>query len=230
MPDTFFIIMPLAAAIFGALLTTMGRLPGPCIGAMQHFVVGATCAVIALLTFPHAFFEGHIAPIISGTLAGCAASFLYEFLSAKIDPKLEITLAAILKFSIYGPALRLVSVLDKGAAFGFLVAVAIDCLFTTTVILQASRSRREGVWRTISSAVPPLLIFSGFLLSRPLETIEPDLGNGLVSFFMLLLLFLSFRSLIEDAFERNDRPALCLLFVTGFAAIVLIEDLPVLHH
>lgn len=230
MPDTFFIIMPLAAAIFGALLTTMGRLPGTCIGAMQHFVVGAICAVIALLTFPHAFFEGRVTAILIGTAAGCAASFLYEFLSAKVDPKFEIVLAAILKFSIYGLALRLVSVLDKGAAFGFLVAVAIDCLFTATDILRASRSRREATWRTIGSAALPVLSIAGFLLSRPLEMIDPDIGKGLVSFFMLLLLFLSFRSLIEDAFQRNDRPALCLLFVAGFAMIVFIEDLPVLHH
>lgn len=220
-------LVPIAAAIIGAVLAIL-RPPGPLTtSAVQHFAAGVVFAAAAGEILPDILEQGGIVPTLIGGLAGIAAMLLVGRLEEVTTG--PVGLLATVGVDLFIDGLVLGIAFAAGAQVGVLLTIALtlEVLFlgVTTAIGLGERISSRGRAVVLTAAVV-LLMPLGVLAAAPVGFAPAPVKTGLFAFGLIALLYLVTEELLVEAHEQTeDRPWITALFFLGFLLLLLIQEM-----
>ncbi|MDQ0317206.1 transporter [Amorphus orientalis] len=222
-----FAMVPVGAALIGALIALM-RPPGPLVtSGVQHFAAGVVFAAAAGEILPDILEAGGIVPTLIGGLLGIGAMLLV----GRLEQRSEGTagLLATVGVDLFIDGLVLGIAFAAGAAAGILLTVALtlEVLFlaVSTALGLGEKVASKGRAVVLTVAVV-LLLPVGVLVASPVALAPEAVKTALFSFGLIALLYLVTEELLVEAHEEvEDRPWITALFFLGFLSLLLIQEM-----
>ncbi|MEW5421650.1 ZIP family metal transporter [Amorphus sp. 3PC139-8] len=219
-------LIPVAAAVVGALLAIFRR-PGPVLtSAVQHFAAGVVFAAAAGEILPDILDEGGVMPTLIGGFAGIAAMLLVGQLEKIAKGPVGLLTTVGVDLLIDGLVLGIAFAAGASAGILLTAALTLEVLFlgvsTAIGLGEEMSSRLKAVLATVAVV---LLMPVGVLLSAPVAFAEPAVKAGLFAFGLIALLYLVTEELLVEAHEQaEDRPWVTALFFIGFLVLILLQE------
>lgn len=216
-------LIPVAAAILGAIITAWRR-PGPqTVSAIQHFAAGVVFAAAAGEVLPDLKHAGAVWPVMIGGGAGIAVMLLIEALERKFSGPVGMLATVGVDIFVDGLVLGLAFLAGQSQGLLLTIALTIEILFLgLTVALGLRRSGR--VRSVVFTALLALLLPVGALMARPIGLLPGPVVTGFLAFGLVALLYLVTEELLVEAHETPDKPWIAAMFFVGFLAMLLLAD------
>jgi ZIP family zinc transporter len=219
-----FVLFPVAAAAFGAVVA-VNRRPGPVTtSAIQHFTAGVVFAAAAGEILPDLKHQGFW-PVIVGSVAGVVAMLGVKRLEGAAWGSLGLLVAVAVDLLIDGLVLGLGFVAGQREGLLLTVALTLEVLFlglaVTAELAKQEISRIKVVAMTAGLA---LLLPVGALAAIPVSGLSKPMITGFFAFGLVALLYLVVEELLVEAHEVPDRPWVAAMFFAGFLLLFMLEQ------
>jgi ZIP family zinc transporter len=218
-------LIPVAAMMVGALLTTW-RKPGPAFTAgVQHLAAGVVFAAAAGEILPdlkHA--QSPIAVLVGGVL-GIGAMLLIRRIGEKAKGPIGLTTLIGVDLLIDGLVVGLGFVAAVETGLLLTIALSLEVLFIGVSLALELRERdwpRAKLLLTVL-AIGLLLPIGGFA-GLAAAALPQLFLTGLFAFGLIALLYLVTEELLVEAHEAPEGPIVTSMFFLGFLALLMIEE------
>lgn len=219
-------LIPVAAAIFGAIVAAYIR-PGPIVAsAIQHFAAGVVFAAAAGEVLPSVKHNAALWPIAIGGGAGIIVMLLFKELGERTKGQTGLVALIGVDLFIDGLVLGLGFAASAKAGILLTIALTLEVLFLglslAAELSEAAVSRARSVG--LVSAVA-LLLPAGVLAATSIAQLSPNILTGFFTFGLIALLYLVTEELLVEAHKTPDRPWVTALFFIGFLLLLVVEEL-----
>lgn len=219
-------LLPVTAAILGAIVAAYHR-PGPIVAsAIQHFAAGVVFAAAASEILPSLKHQASIWPIVVGGGAGIVVMLLIKEIGERTQGQTGlITLVGVDVF-IDGLVLGLGFAASAKAGLLLTIALTLEVLFLALSLAAELDDAAVARVRTVGvvAAIALLLPF-GVVAAAALGNLSPSIITGFFAFGLIALLYLVTEELLVEAHETPDRPWVTALFFIGFLLLLILEEL-----
>lgn len=219
-------IMPVLAALIGAIVAVWRR-PGPAlVGAIQHLAAGVVFAAAATEILPDVKHQGSAIATLAGGVAGMVAMLSLKMLEERIRGPLALIGAIGVDLLIDGLVLGLAFIAGAQAGILLTVALTLEVLFLGVTVTEelgdtiASKARIVALTFGLG-----LLLPLGTLIALPVAGLPPAIVTGFLSFGLVALLYLVTEELLVDAHEKPDTPLISAMFFVGFLSLLLLDEM-----
>lgn len=219
-------LIPVAAAIFGALVAAYIR-PGPIVAsAIQHFAAGVVFAAAAGEVLPSVKHNAALWPIVIGGGAGIIVMLLFKELGQRTEGQNGLVALIGVDLFIDGLVLGLGFAASAKAGTLLTIALTLEVLFLglslAAELSEAAISRARSVGLVGAVA---LLLPAGVIAASSIAQLSPSILTGFFTFGLIALLYLVTEELLVEAHETPDRPWVTALFFIGFLLLLVLEEL-----
>jgi ZIP family zinc transporter len=219
-------LIPVSAALLGAVAAVSVR-PGPLlVSAIQHFAAGVVFAAAAGEILPDVVHGGSAWATVIGGSVGVVTMLLVKELEERFRGPAGLLTAVGVDVLIDGLVLGIGFAAGARAGLLLTIALTLEVLFlgltAATELAETVRSRIRIV--AIVGALV-LLLPLGTLLATPLSTLPDVVVTGFFSFGLVALLYLVTEELLVEAHETPDRPWVTAMFFAGFLALLVLEEM-----
>jgi ZIP family zinc transporter len=218
-------LVPVIAAVLGAIMV-MWRRPGPVlVSAIQHFTAGVVFAAAAGEILPDVMHRGSpFATLIGGAL-GVGAMLLVKQMETWAKGPVGLMTAVGIDVLIDGLVLGLGFAAGQKQGLLLTVALTLELLFLSlTVTTELSERFKSPILLLAITAGLAMLLPAGALFAVPAATFPPQVLTALFSFALMALLYLVTEELLSEAHEVPDKPWVTASFFTGFLFLLLLEE------
>lgn len=221
-----FTLVPVAAAIFGAVFAALRR-PGPLSeSAIQHFAAGVVFAAAAAEVLPDLKHSTSIWPIVVGGGIGITVMLLVKELGERTSGTTGLAALVALDIFIDGLVLGLGFAVRPKAGLLLAIALTLEVLFLglsfASELNKTTLSKTRGV---LLVAIVALFLPVGVASATFVAHISPPVLVGFFAFALIALLYLVTEELLVEAHERPDRPWITALFFIGFLLLLILDQL-----
>ena len=223
MSAILYTLIPLAAVLAGAILSTVRRPGAGFVSAMQHLAAGAV-----FLPPPPPRPPPNASPVATllGGMAGVAVMLLLKELEGRAKGPVAMLGAVGIDILVDGLVLGLAFVAGEKAGILLTVALTLEVLFlglTVTAELGETIASKLRVIATVFGL--SLLLPLGAAIAMPVAVLPTPVIVGFLSFGLMALLYLVTEELLAEAHERPDSPLISAMFFVGFLGLLVIEEL-----
>ena len=229
-----FSLMPLVAAIIGAVIAARHP-PGAAMRSnIQHLAAGVVFSVVAVEILPDVIHRQHPLLLTTGFALGVALMLGLEWYSGRTE-KIEgaaagetsnMGLLAALGIDVFLDGLLIAISFKAGAQAGKMLALALSVELLSTALALSSTLSRQGMGFSrivaINAAVFFLLVAGSAAGAWFSPYIEGALLDLILSFGLAALLFLVTEELLVEAHKEPETPISTALFFIGFLAFLLL--------
>ncbi|MCB1883661.1 MAG: transporter [Geminicoccaceae bacterium] len=219
------LLVPVAAAIVGAVVAVNAR-PGPVVvSAVQHFAAGVVFAAAAGEILPDLKHAGAATPVLIGGTAGVAVMLGVKAMEGRAKGPLGLMAAVGVDMLIDGLVLGLGFVASVKEGLLLTVALTLEVLFLGVAVATelgdgpSSKLRVVGITAGLVALMPV-----GALLAFPVAAFPTPVLTGFFAFGLVALLYLVTEELLVEAHEVPDRPWTTAMFFAGFLILLLLEE------
>lgn len=226
-PATFgFTLVPVVAALLGAIFAT-ARKPGPqTVSAIQHFAAGVVFAAAASELLPDLFHQHSAIGTLIGGALGVATMLGIKSIEERFKGPAGLLTAIGVDVLIDGLVLGIAFVAGARAGLLLTIALTIELLFLALPVTVALQARAVSRLQTIVVATAlALLLPLGALLGSPASALSGPWLAGVFAFGLMALLYLVTEELLVEAHETPDRPWISAMFFAGFLLLILLEEM-----
>lgn len=221
-----FTLIPVVAAVLGAIVAASIR-PGPSsASAIQHFAAGVVFAAAASEVLPNLKHGGSLWPIAIGGGAGIVVMLLVKELGERTKGSSGLVALVAVDVLIDGLVLGLGFAAGPKAGTLLTIALTLEVLFLglslATELSEGSVSRLRTIG--IVAAVA-LLLPVGVFAASGVAQFSLAIRTGFFAFGLIALLYLVTEELLVEAHETPDRPWVTSLFFIGFLLLLLLEEM-----
>jgi ZIP family zinc transporter len=218
-------IVPIAAALMGALLAILRR-PSPIVvSAVQHFAAGVVFAAAAVEILPQVKHANAVWPVVIGGALGVAAMLGLRALGERMHGRVGLISLIGVDIFIDGVVLGLAFAAGEKAGLLLTFALTIEVLFLALSLSGELGDDMRGARLFALTAGIVLMMPLGVLASTPLAAASPTFVTGAFAFGLVALLYLVTEELLVSAHEVEDRPWATALFFVGFLLLLVLEDI-----
>lgn len=226
MGSVSYTLIPIAALIFGSLLT-MVRRPGPGImSGMQHLAAGVVFAAAAVEVLPQVMHQNSPWATLIGGAVGLALMLGLKAFEGRLGSGMAFLAAIAVDILVDGLVLGLGFIAGDKAGLLLTIALTLEVFFigisTAFALAESSRSKLRPI---IVTTALGLLLPVGTVLSTPVSAASPTVQAGFLAFGLIALLYLVTEELLTEAHESPDSPLISSMFFVGFLGLLLLEEL-----
>lgn len=218
-------VIPVAAAILGALLAVNTRPSPAVVSAVQHFAAGVVFAAASAEILPDLMH--YRAPV--ATLTGGAIGVVLMLLIMQIEARWKgpVGMVVTTGVDLVVDGLVLGIGFTAGAKAGVLLTVALtlEVLFLGLTVADTLGGAKARVRAVMGTALLMLGLPLGTILATPVSHLPGPVVAGFLSFGLMALLYLVTEELLVEAHEKPDRPWITSLFFVGFLSVLLLDQL-----
>lgn len=218
-------LVPVGAAILGALLAVNTRPPASVVSAVQHLAAGVVFAATAVEILPDLLH--YKAPV--ATLVGGAAGITLMLLVMRLEEawKGPVGMVAATGIDLLVDGLVLGIGFAAGAKAGALLTVALtlEVLFLGLTLAEALGGSGSRTRAVVGTGLLMLGLPLGALVAAPVSTLPGEYVAAFLSFGAMALLYLVTEELLVEAHEKPDSPWITSAFFVGFLAVLLLDEL-----
>ena len=226
-------LLPVIAAILGAVIATL-RPPGPRMrSALQHFAAGVVFAVVAVELMPDIIRQHKPVPVIIGFTLGIGIMLGIRSLTRKAEEKsqppegaLPTAMLAAIGTDILIDGFLIGIGFAAGAKEGKLLTFALTAELLSLGLALAVTLREAGTKSAkviVTTSLLALLLVVGTVLGKTVLRGIPETWMEVVlSFGLAALLFLVTEELLVEAHEVPETPAITTCFFAGFLLFVVL--------
>lgn len=220
-----FTLIPVAAAIAGAVVAVLVR-PGPiAVSAIQHFAAGVVFAAAASEILPGVMHGGSIAATLIGGAAGVGLMLLVKHFSAKAVGPIGFLTVIGIDIAIDGVVLGIGFAAGERTGVLLAIALSVEILFLGVTVATELNDKAASKLRVVGiTAGLVLLLPVAAAISAPVAALPPAVVVGFLSFGLMALLYLVTEELLVEAHEVPDRPWVAAMFFAGFLLLVALEE------
>lgn len=219
-------LIPVLAALLGAIAAVSVR-PGPLlVSAIQHFAAGVVFAAAAGEILPDVVHGGSAWATVIGGSAGVAVMLLVKELEERFKGPAGLLAAVGVDLVIDGLVLGIGFAAGARAGVLLTIALTLEVLFlglTVATELTETVTSRIRIIGTIGLMV--LLLPLGTVLAAPVSALPGVVVTGFFAFGLVALLYLVTEELLVEAHETPDRPWVTAMFFAGFLSLIVVEEL-----
>lgn len=231
-----FALLPVVAAIVGAIIATFRPPSGKVRSVLQHFAAGVVFSVVAVELLPDVMHEHNVGATSVGFALGVAAMLLIKKLTAGGED--ESSSGALAENKVSKAMLVAVGVdilIDgfllglgfvAGAKEGKLLAFALTTEFLSLGLALACTLSKAKVAKTKSIAIVAglaCLILIGSLVGvTVLQQLSKEILEVVLSFGLAALLYLVTEELLVEAHEEPETPLITASFFAGFLLFLIL--------
>lgn len=219
-------LIPVLAALLGAIAAVSVR-PGPLlVSAIQHFAAGVVFAAAAGEILPDVVHGGSAWATVIGGSAGVAVMLLVKELEERFKGPAGLLAAVGVDLVIDGLVLGIGFAAGARAGVLLTIALTLEVLFlglTVATELAETVTSRIRIIGTIGLMV--LLLPLGTVLAAPVSALPGVVVTGFFAFGLVALLYLVTEELLVEAHETPDRPWVTAMFFAGFLSLIVVEEL-----
>lgn len=225
-PEWSFMLVPVLAAVSGALIAVRAR-PGPVlVSGIQHFAAGVVFAAAAGELLPEVVHGGSVGSMLVGGAIGVAAVLSVSRLEARVGGPAGLVVAVGVDVLIDGLVLGIGFAAGTGVGVLLTIALTLEVLFLgLTVATELGESVRSRAGVVAVTAASMLLLPAGALLARPVVTLPGTVVTAFFAFGLIALLYLVTEELLAEAHQVPDRTWVTALFFVGFLALLALEEI-----
>lgn len=216
-------LAPLAAALFGGLITAYRPPSDQLRSVVQHFAAGVVFSAAAVELLPDIIHSDAILPTMIGSALGIAAMMALQSAERRIQGQVGLVTAAAVDVLIDGLVLGLSFL--HGAKQGLLmtIALSVEILFlglsVASALQSSSKTRTIGTTMGVAFALPV-----GAALSLLLTGLSQATLSAFYAFGLIALLYLVTEELLVEAHEVEDRPFMPAAFFVGFVLLIYLDE------
>ena len=219
-------IIPVLAAIAGAIVA-MRYAPSKTVeGAVQHLAAGVVFAAAGAEILPDVLHSGDPAPTLVGGALGVFVMLGVRRLEGMASGPIGMLSAIGVDVFIDGIVLGIGFSADLRTGLLLTAALTLELvllgLTSTTALAGVVRS---GWPRLLAVAGLVLLLPAGTLIAAPVSSFPEPVRIGLLSFGLMALLYLVIEELLVEAHEREEPTWVTSLFFVGFLFLLLLDEL-----
>jgi ZIP family zinc transporter len=226
-------LLPVIAAILGAVIATL-RSPGPGMrSALQHFAAGVVFAVVAVELMPDIIRKHKPLPVIIGFTLGIGIMLGIRSLTRRAEEKavptegaLPTAMLAAIGTDILIDGFLIGIGFAAGAKEGRLLTLALTAELLSLGLALAVTLREAGTKSAkvivTTSSLALLLVVGAVLGETVLRGIPETWMEVVLSFGLAALLFLVTEELLVEAHEVPETPAITACFFAGFLLFVVL--------
>lgn len=221
-----FTLVPVAAAMVGAIIAALRR-PGPqTVSAIQHFAAGVVFAAAASELLPDLLHERSAIGTLIGGACGVAAMLGIKSIEERLKGPVGLLAAIGVDVLIDGLVLGIAFVAGARAGLLLTVALTIELLFLALPVAVALQERGLSRLRIVLIATAiAFLLPLGALLGAPAAALSGPWLAGVFAFGIMALLYLVTEELLAEAHEVPDKPWISAMFFVGFLLLILLEEM-----
>lgn len=219
-------LLPVLAALFGAVLAVSIQLGPRLVSAIQHFAAGVVFSAAAGEILTDVVHGGSPWATVIGGSAGVAVMLLVKALEDRSKGPVGLLTAVGVDVLIDGIVLGVGFAAGSGTGVLLAIALTLEVLFlglTVATELGASRTSRLRVIGITGALV--LLLPAGTLLAAPVAALPDVVVTSCFAFGLVALLYLVTEELLVEAHGTPDRPWVTAMFFAGFLSLLVIEEL-----
>ena len=224
--NLLFVLIPVVAAILGAVLTANLLLSERVVSAFQHLAAGVVFAAAASEILPELKHSGAALPVVIGGGLGVVVMLGIKQLEERVKGPVGLASTIAIDLLVDGVALGLSFAAGARAGILLTVALTLEVLFlgvTVTSELAETITRKTTVVLLTAGLV--LMMPVGVAAAIPLGALPPAVLTGCFAFALVALLYLVTEELLVEAHEKPDTPLISAMFFVGFLALLLLDDL-----
>lgn len=219
-------LIPVTAAVFGAIVAVYIR-PGPIVAsAIQHFSAGVVFAAAAGEVLPSVKHNAALWPIVIGGGAGIVIMLLIKEFGERTKGQTGLVALIGVDLFIDGLVLGLGFAASTKAGILLTIALTLEVLFLglslAAELSDAAMTRARTVGLVASVA---LLLPAGVVAASSIAQLSPSVLTGFFAFGLIALLYLVTEELLVEAHETPDRPWVTALFFVGFLLLLVLEEM-----
>ena len=226
MPNLAYALIPVAAVLIGSVAAVLRKPDPKLVSAVQHLAAGVVFAAAAAEILPQVKHGGSVwATLIGGTL-GVVVMLSIKSLESRWQGPVGMVSAIGIDIFIDGLVLGLAFLAGEKAGVLLTIALTLEVLFlgltVTSELGETIRSRGRIV--AISGGLA-LLLPLGAIAATPVALLPSSVITAFLAFGLVALLYLVTEELLVEAHEQPDSPLITAMFIVGFLALLLIEEL-----
>lgn len=219
-------LIPMSAALLGAIVALLSR-PNPIVvSAIQHFAAGVVFAAAAGEILPDVIHGSSAWATAIGGAAGVVAMLLVKHMETFLKGPAGLLIAVAIDIFIDGLVLGIGFVAAARTGLLLTIALTLEVLFlglTVATELTETVQSRTRIVVTIGALL--LLLPAGAMVAAPIANLPGPVMTGFLAFGLIALLYLVTEELLVDAHETPDRPWVAAMFFAGFLILLVIEEL-----
>lgn len=221
----FFTLIPVAAAVIGAVVAVLVR-PGPtAVSAIQHFAAGVVFAAAASEILPGVIHGGSIAATLIGGALGVGLMLLVKHFGAKAVGPIGFLVVIGIDIAIDGVVLGIGFAAGERTGVLLAIALSVEILFLGVTVATGLNETAVSKLRVVAIVAGLVLLLPiAAAVSAPVAAFPPAVVVGFLSFGLMALLYLVTEELLVEAHEVPDRPWVAAMFFAGFLLLVGLEE------
>lgn len=221
-----FTIIPVSAAIIGAIIAVNANLNAKLVSAIQHFAAGVVFAAAAGEILPDVMHGGSPWATVVGGILGVVLMLAIKQVETYV--KGPVGLLTMVGVDIFIDGLVLGIGFAAGAKTGLLLTIALtlEVVFLgLTIAAELGESVRSRAKIVGITAALVLVLPLGAALAAPISLLPSVAVTGFFAFGLIALLYLVTEELLVEAHETPDSPWITSMFFAGFLALLVLEEL-----
>ncbi|MDE2446221.1 MAG: transporter [Alphaproteobacteria bacterium] len=219
-------LIPVIAAIIGAIVAVNINLNAKLVSAIQHFAAGVVFAAAAGEILPDVIHGNSVWATAIGGILGLAVMLAIKQVETYV--KGPVGLLTMVGVDILIDGLVLGIGFAAGARTGLLLTIALtlEVVFLgLTVANELGESIRSRAKIVAITAALVLVLPIGTALAAPIALLPGVVVTGFFAFGLIALLYLVTEELLVEAHETPDSPWITSMFFAGFLALLILEEL-----
>lgn len=221
-------LIPVSAAIIGAIIAVNAELSPKLVSAIQHFAAGVVFAAAAGEILPDVMHQNSpLATAIGGTVGLGVMLAIKQIESYMKGPVGLLTMVGV---DIFIDGMVLGIGFAAGAKTGLLLTIALtlEVVFLgLTVAAELGESIKSRIKIVGITAALVLVLPLGTALAAPISLLPNVVVTGFFAFGLIALLYLVTEELLVEAHETPDSPWVTSMFFVGFLSLLILEELMV---
>lgn len=217
-------IVPVAAALLGAMVTAWYPPSAWTRSLVQHLAAGVVFAAAAVEILPDVLRANAPLPTLVGSVLGIAAMVLLQKLGRRVQGPVGLTAASATDVFVDGFVLGLSFL--HGAKQGLLLTIALtlELLFLGLSVTASLGSSSK--WRAIAITAGVVIALPiGTAVGLLLDGLPVHILSGFYAFGLIALLYLVTEELLKEAHETEDTALMPIAFFAGFIGLIFLEEL-----
>jgi ZIP family zinc transporter len=217
-------LIPVAAAVIGAMLAAW-RAPGPRLSsAIQHFAAGVVFAAAAGELLPDLMHQHSMRAIVVGGALGLAVMLAIRWLEERSTGSFGLVVTVAVDILIDGLVLGIGFAAGPKQGLLLTIALTIEVLFLGLSVSAALSGRVSRLRIIALTVLIALLLPLGAIVGTAVASLPDPYLAPFFAFGLIAMLYLVTEELLVEAHEKPDSPLITALFFVGFLLLLLIEE------
>lgn len=220
----FFMLIPWAALVLGAIAATVRTFSPSVTSGIQHLAAGVVFAAAATEVLPAIRHSGPTSAILIGGFLGLATMLGVKAVGRRLPGAWSLVVLVAIDIFIDGVVVGIGFAAGEEQGTILLIALTAEILFLG---LSATEELREVVKSRLAVIATVLaggaLLPLGALLGEPVHMLPPFYLTASFAFALIALLYLVTEELLVEAHRQPDSSLVTSMFFVGFLGLLALE-------